>query len=73
MGSDHEHNLSRKQDDRKQAAHAVEGMNAHIFDIQTLLLVKAIAMFDAGTQSPVIVNLLNDSDSSKGTLVIKTN
>jgi len=60
-----EDNLSCHENDREQATHALNSLDTHIFDVQTLLLIKAIAMFDASTQTPIVINLLNGGDTSQ--------
>ena len=41
-------------------------MQAHIFHIQALFLVEAIAMFNAGAQAPVVINRLGYSHAGQG-------
>jgi len=60
-----EDNLSGHENDCEQAAHTVNGLNPHIFDIQTLFLIKAIAMFDASPQTPIVINQLNGRDTGQ--------
>src|SRR3990170_1471009 len=52
-----ENDLGSSQDECKQTTHALDGPDPQVFDIQTLLLVKAIAVFDLAAQTPVAVDL----------------
>ena len=61
-----ENELSRQQDEDEDAAHPFESVDAQVFDIQALLLVKAIAMFDSSAQAPIIINLLGRALGSDG-------
>ena len=45
--TDVEHKLGGEQDQDKQAAHAFQTLDAQVFDIQSLFLIKAIAVFNA--------------------------
>jgi hypothetical protein len=54
--------LSRQEDQCEETAHTVPGSNAHIFDIQALFLIKAIAVFDPAAQPPIFVDLLDAVD-----------
>jgi hypothetical protein len=59
-----EDNLSGYENDSEQTTRALDGLDAHIFNIQTLFLIKAIAMFNARAQTPVVINLLNNGGSA---------
>jgi len=52
--------LGSKQDESKDTAHTLQNMDPQIFHIQALLLIEAIAMFNAPTQTPIVVDLLGD-------------
>ena len=54
--SDVIHKQSRKQDQDKDTAHALQGLHPHIFDIQSIFLVKAIGVFDLGAIAPFSVH-----------------
>jgi hypothetical protein len=40
-------------------------LDAHVFHIQTLFLIKAIAVFNARAQAPIVVDLLNRRDTGQ--------
>jgi len=40
-------------------------VNTQVFDIQALLLVEAITMFDAGTQTPIVIDILSHLDAGQ--------
>ena len=43
----------RQQDEDKDAAHAFQGVDPQILDIQPLLLIKAVGMLDLGPVAPL--------------------
>jgi len=45
--TDVEHKLRGEQDQDKQATHAFQAFDSQVFDIQSLFLIKAIAVFNA--------------------------
>lgn len=51
--------MSGKQDHDEEPPHALQGSNTHIFDIQALFLVGAIAMFDPSAQATVFIDRFN--------------
>ena len=61
-----EDELSRHQDQSKDTAHALHSADPQVFNIQALLLIKAIAMFDAAAQTPIGVDLLGDGYTEDG-------
>jgi len=66
MFGNYKDNLGSYQDDSEQAAHVFDGLDTHIFDIQTLLLIEAIAMLKASSQAPIGVDLLDDGEVDQG-------
>jgi len=57
-----EDKLGGGQDQDEQALHGIEGLDAHIFDIEALLLVKAITVLNARAQSPILIHLADIID-----------
>ena len=49
----------------EKALHRFEGLDAYIFDIEALLLVKAITVFNAGAKSPVLIHLADIIDGAQ--------
>ena len=49
--------LSCCQNQRKEAAHAFDRLNAQVFNIEVLFLVKVITVFDLAAQALVGVDL----------------
>ena len=49
-----------QQDQGEDAAHAFEGLDAHVFDIEALFLVKAVSVLDVRAAAPLGVDLLGD-------------
>ena len=47
-----------EQDEHKDAAHAFDGLAAHVFDIEALFLVEAVGVFDMWAAAPLGVHLL---------------
>jgi len=58
--------LSGSQDQSEDTAHTLQHANSQVFHIQTLLLVEAIAVFDAAAQAPIGVDLLGDGHIEQG-------
>ena len=58
--------MSCQEDQSEDAAHAFKGTDAQVFDIQALLQVEAIAVFDESAQAPIGINLLGDRDTAEG-------
>ena len=49
-----------QQDEDEDPAHALQGVDAPIFDIQSLFLVEAVGVLNAGTAASLGVHLLGD-------------
>lgn len=57
--------LSCDQNQSKDAAHALHRMDPEIFDIQSLFLIEAVAMFDATAQAPIGIDLLSGGNGTE--------
>ena len=65
-----EDNFNRHENDREQTMHAVNGLDTHIFNILNLIhpkghrddVIKAIAMFNASSQPPIVTYPWNGGD-----------
>ena len=47
------HKQGRNHDQDKDATHTLQGLHTHIFDIQPILLIKAIGMFIRSARCPL--------------------
>lgn len=47
---------SSEQDQGEEAAHALQSVDLHIFQVQAPFLIEAIRMLDAGTVEPLVVD-----------------
>ncbi len=57
--------LGGHKNNSEQATHSLNRLDAHIFDIQALFLIEAVTMFNAGSQSPIVINLLSRRDTGQ--------
>ena len=56
---DVEDELGGYQNQSENAEHTFHCMDPQVFDIQALLLIKAVTVFDASAQAPVVVDFLS--------------
>jgi hypothetical protein len=54
--SDVIHKQRRKQDQDEDATHALHGLHAHIFDVQSVFLVKAVRVLNLRAKAPLGVH-----------------